>query len=119
MQARARTPTMASVGLAWGRSITRPAGRAVGVMIAVFASFAIFGSAARADPSLMGQWHMDEVDARGAAGNFTPDSSGNGNDLQIVAPSQVAGRWGNAFSFNGASDGLKASATFQPKQITA
>jgi hypothetical protein len=76
------------------------------------------GSAARAaDPSLLGQWHLDDNNASGP--NFyTSDSSGNGNSLQVMGATQVAGRWGNAFSFNGSTNSLQASVKYQPTHVT-
>lgn len=105
---------MPSVRGTHGGRIRGPAGRGVAVLLAVFAACGVVGPAAHADSSLMGEWHMDAV-----AGSTTPDSSGNGNDLQVAGPTQVPGRWGDAFDFNGAdADSLKASAKFQPAHVT-
>jgi hypothetical protein len=87
--------------------------RGIAVTFAVLIACAILGSSARADPSLMGQWHMDSI-----SGSATPDSSGNGNDLQVVGATQVPGRWGNAFSFNGTTNALESAAKYQPKDVT-
>ncbi len=57
---------------------------------------------------VLAQWHLDSFAAT------SPDSSGHGNDLTIPGGQQVttAGRWGNAFSFDGQhSDGLAAPAS--------
>jgi hypothetical protein len=49
-----------------------------------------------AHPGLVGWWHFDE-----GAGTVANDSSGNGNNGTITGASWVAGRYGNALSFNG------------------
>jgi hypothetical protein len=86
---------------------------------AALAAKAAAGSSAATDSSLMGEWHMDEVDSHGNAGSSTPDSSGNGNDMAIDGPTQVAGRWGNAFHFNGGGARLSPSVGYQPARLTA
>jgi hypothetical protein len=70
---------------------------------------------ARADTGLVGEWHMDAVSA-----GTTPDSSGDGNSLLVSGPTQVPGRWGQAFSFTGAqNDALSTTAAvLAPPQVT-
>lgn len=70
---------------------------------------ALLTPAARADTSLVGQWHLDEVDAQAGSASTTPASAG-GVPLQISGATATAGRFGNAFSFNGANgDALSAT----------
>jgi hypothetical protein len=104
---------MPSVRGTHGVSLRGSVGRGIAVLLAVLIACAILGSSAQADQSLMGEWHMDSV-----AGSVTPDSSGNGNDLQVVGATQVAGRWGNAFSFNGTTNALESAAKYQPTDVT-
>jgi hypothetical protein len=59
--------------------------------------FAAAASSASADPSIVGQWHLDE-----GSGTVASDSSGNGNDGTVLGgASWVAGRFGSALRFNG------------------
>jgi prepilin-type N-terminal cleavage/methylation domain-containing protein len=51
------------------------------------------------DPSLVGYWKMDE-----GVGITTGDLSGNGNIGDITGPLWVAGKMGNALSFDGVDD---------------
>jgi hypothetical protein len=92
----------------WGR------GRGVAILIAVLGALLLLGGTARAaDSSLLGQWHLDDDTS-----NYTSDSSGNGNPLQVLGASQVTGRWGQAFSFNGSSDALMSATKYQPTHVT-
>ena len=85
-------------------------GMAGGSFVAVAAS----GGA----PSLLGEWHMDTIQSGEVP--ETPSTVKNTDGLQIYGAQQVAGRFGQAFSFNGADrDFLRAEgADFQPSQIT-
>src|SRR3990167_425189 len=56
-----------------------------------------------ADIDTVGLWHMNE-----ASGNVA-DSSGNGNTGTVTGTSVVAGKFGNARSFNGTSDYIESS----------
>jgi hypothetical protein len=64
------------------------------------AAVLVFGAAASsagADPTLVGQWHMDE-----GSGTVVADSSGNGNNGTILGGATwVPGPFGSALSFNG------------------
>ena len=92
-------------------------GLAVTALVAVLFLLVAATPAAHADPSLMGEWHMDQVNA--GSPSTTPDSSGNGHALQVLGPSQVSGRWGQAFAFSASGDALKATSTYEPAHVTA
>jgi hypothetical protein len=52
------------------------------------------------NPGLVGYWKFDE-----GTGTITSDSSGNGNDAMLInGPNWVAGKYGNALSFDGVDD---------------
>jgi hypothetical protein len=63
-----------------------------------------------ADASLVGRWHLDEIDgANGIAVETTPDSSGNGLIATVSTVELSAGKFGNAFdvtSGNAAPSGV-------------
>jgi hypothetical protein len=109
---------MRSVRVTGKGGTTWALGRVVVILIAAIGALLLLGGTARAsDPSLLGQWHLDDDNASG--GNYyTSDSSGSGNSLQVVGASQVAGRWGNAFSFNGSTDALQSAVKYQPAHVT-
>ncbi len=69
-------------------------------------------------PSLLGEWHMDTIQPGEVPD--TPSTVNNTDGLQIYGAQQVTGRFGQAFSFNGADrDFMEAEgAHFQPSQIT-
>jgi hypothetical protein len=83
--------------------------RVIAALVAVCALWAVTAPAAHAASSLVGQWHLDEVDSAGGSPATTPDSSPSNVPLQINGPTQVPGRFGNAFSFIGSNgDALSA-----------
>jgi len=53
-------------------------------------------------PGLVGWWRFDE-----GTGTIAVDSSGNGNNGTISGATWVNGRYGEALSFNGATDGVQ------------
>jgi hypothetical protein len=65
------------------------------------------------DSSLVGHWNMNE-----GSGTMVHDSSGNGNNGTVVNSTWVAGKFGNALSFNGASGivNLGNSSSFSSSQ---
>ena len=93
------------------------------VVVTVFAIGVAGGSsvalaASGGAPSLLGEWHMDTIQPGEVPD--TPSTVNNTDGLQIYGAQQVAGRFGQAFSFNGADrDFMEAEgAHFQPSQIT-
>jgi hypothetical protein len=87
---------------------------AIGVAGGSSAALAASGGA----PLLLGEWHMDTIQSGEVP--ETPSTVNHTDGLQIYGAQQVAGRFGQAFSFNGADrDSLRAEgADFQPSQIT-
>jgi hypothetical protein len=77
-----------------------------------------------ADASLVGRWHLDEIDgANGIAIATTPDSSGNGLVARVSAAGLVAGKFDNAFgltSGNAAPSGAEVAANpvLAPQSLT-
>jgi len=68
----------------------------------------------RADPGLVGQWHMDEGN-----GNNVEDSSGNGNHGTLNGASWVNGVKEKALDFDGVDDYVDIGmADFQPQEYT-
>lgn len=73
-----------------------------GVFLIAFFTFAIalFSTAMAAEPNLVGYWPLDE-----GSGKETKDASGNGNNGKLVNdPEWVAGKFGKALKFDGASN---------------
>jgi hypothetical protein len=95
--------------------------RGVRMMVAMFVAIGLAGAssavvaASGGVPSLIGEWHMDTM-----ASGQTPSSVDGAHGLTIAGAQPVAGRFGQAFSFNGAARNYlrTAGADFQPAQIT-
>lgn len=67
-------------------------------------------------PAIQGLWHFDET-----MGTTAADSSGNGNDGTLVGDTAwVAGKFGNALSFDGAGDRVEVArdASLEPSNVT-
>ena len=92
----------------------------IATVLTILALAACLAPAAQADSSLAGEWHMDLITNHGGGNYTTPDSSGNGADLQVYGATGVTGRWGQAAAFNGANgDALSTSASqLMPAHIT-
>src|ERR1700722_15888173 len=91
---------------------------AAAVAIGVVGGPSVALAASGGQPSLLGEWHMDTVQSGEVP--ETPSTVNSADGLQIYGAQQVPGRFGQAFSFNGAQRNylVAEGADFQPTQIT-
>ena len=96
------SPAMASAVVAVRATSARPVRvvQACSALLLLVCAFAVVStsSASAATGGLVGAWNFDET-----SGTAVKDLSGNGNDGKTTSVTRVAGKYGQALSFNGAS----------------